>query len=369
LYVLWVAPTTLFAKSTALKIVEEVARDAFPHLLLPQEFTPEALLSELAGKDPPGLDDLPQDVRDLWQERRNFAAQRGLIMEEFSSILASAKKDYNAGLTETILRLYDCPISWERRTQTHGLVKIRAAYTTLLSATTPMALGPFLTRHAWLSGFWPRFALLSPEEERPLFRRTDKRPERPGWLVEQLSRLACQKLPGATYPMPPKSLPIAFESEAYEAWKRYDQAVRYALLTDALEDSLWGLYGRLPTQAVKVAIILAALDWDSEEAPVITLAHWARAQQIVEHWRASVHRLLVPVRIQEERRQEERVLSVIKRAGQQGVTVRDVYRALNMGRDEVEAVINHLVKDGIVTENRIQPTSKGGRPTYRYTVT
>ena len=169
--------------------------------------------------------------------------------------------------------------------------------------------------------------------------------------------------------MPPKSLPIAFESEAYEAWKRYDQAVRYALLTDALEDSLWGLYGRLPTQAVKVAIILAALDWDSEEAPVITLAHWARAQQIVEHWRASVHRLLVPVRIQEERRQEERVLSVIKRAGQQGVTVRDVYRALNMGRDEVEAVINHLVKDGIVTENRIQPTSKGGRPTYRYTVT
>ena len=289
-------------------------------------------------------------------------------MEEFSGVLASAKKDYNAGLTETILRLHDCPPSWERRTQTHGLIKIRAAYTTLLSATTPMALGPFLTRHAWLSGFWPRFAMLSPEEDRPPFRRTEVQPQRPSWLTEHLSKLACKMLPGTMYPTPPESHPVVLSGEAYEAWKRYDQAVRYDLLTDELDSALWGLYGRLPTQAIKVATILAALDWEEGSKPVITLAHWTKAQQVVEGWRASVHRLLVPMRVQEEQQREERVFNTIRRAGQQGATIRDIYRVLSMTRDEVEAIIRRLITDGIITEEHIQSTRQGGRPTVRYEV-
>ena len=367
-YVLWVASTTLFAKSTALQIVEELAHAALNHLLLPQEFTPEALLSELAGKDPPGMDDLPDETRELWRARRNFAAQRGLVADEFSGLLASARKDYNAGLTETILRLHDCPPQWEKRTQTHGLVRVRNAYLSILSATTPSALGPFVARGAWMSGFWPRFALLSPEEDRPAFRRAEKQPRRPEAMVEHLSWLACKALSSPTYPNPPEARPVHFTDDALDAWRRFDRAVRYDLLTGDLDESLWGLYGRLPSQGVKVATILAALDWDGEGQPVIEVGHWARAQQIVESWRASVHRLLVPARVQAEQRQEERILNVIRGAGQQGVTLRDIYRPLGVARDEVEPIVRNLVQDGLVTETHVKTTSQGGRPTMRYII-
>jgi hypothetical protein len=364
LYIVWAASTTLFAKSTGLAIVEELARDALNHLLLPAEFTPEALLAELAGKDPPGLDDLPADVRELWQQRRNFAAQRGLLLEEFSGILASAKKDYNAGLTEHLLRLHDCGRSWSKRTQGGGLVTVKYPYISLLGATTPEALAAFLTRTAWLSGFWPRFALLSPDVERPPFKRTEKRPERPAWLVEGLSKLANHDLPVPTFPAPPVARPVTLAPDAYEAWRRYDRAMRYDLLTDELDNRLWGVYGRLPTQAVKISVILSALDWSGEVEPNVTLGHWARAQQIVEKWRASVHRLLVPAQAQEETRREERVLAAYGRAGESGVTVRDVYRTLGMERSEVERLTNNLLRDGLLEE--VRGEQRTGRRTTRY---
>ncbi|MBK8035353.1 MAG: hypothetical protein IPK17_38775 [Chloroflexi bacterium] len=47
--------------------------------------------------------------------------------------------------------------------------------------------------------------------------------------------------------------------------------------------------------ALKLALILAIMDWTDEgmpNTPRITTVHWARGQMLAEEYRASVHRLL-----------------------------------------------------------------------------
>ena len=89
------------------------------------------------------------------------------------------------------------------------------------------------------------------------------------------------------------------------------------------------------------------MDWGGEEQPVITRAQWARAQQIGEDWRASVHRLLVPARVQEEQQQEEKLIAIVDRAGTVGYTAREVSQLANQPRDEVEPILERLARDEI----------------------
>ena len=362
LYILWCAPTTLFAKTTGQNAALDLANETIWHLLLPQENTPEALLAELTGKEPSNLNDIP-GMADRWIERRNFAAQRGLIYDELTQLLTSARKDYNAGLSELLLRLHDCPANWMKRTQGGGLAEVRCAYLSILAATTPAGLRPYLGASDWLSGFWPRWAILYPQTERPKFKRTDQRPQRPANLTERLSKLASHDLPKPQWPNPPEARACELSPEARAGWEKYDQACCYDLLNESLDERLWGSYGRLPTQAIKVSLLLAALDWNGDGVPMITLGHWTRAQTIVESWRAAIHNLLAALAIGGDERLEDRIVTRLGEAGGEGATIRDLYRMLGENREMVERAVANLERDGLIAR---QKHGTQGRPKMAY---
>lgn len=366
LFILWVALTTLYAKSTGLDVAYRLARDAILYLLLANELTPEALMSELAGHEPSGLASLPEDDRNLWLAGRDFAAQRGILLDEAASLFASFRRDYNTGLAESFLRLYDCGTLYRRVTRGTGFAVVRNVYFSFIGATTPASLRRADVAALWESGFWPRFALLTPSEE-PTWRRSEER-EYPAGLADGLQRLAEVHLETPTYPDPPIAKDVILGEGVFQRWEVYDKAMRYDLLTSANKPDprLWGVYGRLPTQALKVAMILAALDWSGNAVPVITLGHWARAQAIVEAWRASAHRLLEMLTEDGERGQENRIEELLREAGQAGATIRDLQRRTGQKRPEVESILNALVKDNIVEEVTYKPPR--GRSTIRYRI-
>jgi hypothetical protein len=173
-----------------------------------------------------------------------------------------------------------------------------------------------------------RFALLTPEpnySERPALPMSPA----PLALAERLKRLH-EQLPEP----PPLSQGSAAHHEqgchADRAWplsadiwsacRAYEQALRAMTAPGStLDDRLRATYGRLHVQAIKVALLLAALDWsdgvDSTPRPHVTLAHWCRAQEVVEGWRASAHRLLADLGETEESRLEERILRFLRARG------------------------------------------------------
>lgn len=365
LYVAWLAPTTLYAKTTALSVCERLALDALPHLLIASEYTPEALLGELAGHAPANLegDGLSDRDREIWRAGRNLAGARGVIADEISGLFSSFRRDYAVGLREMILRLADAPPIYKRITRGSGLVVVRTAALALIGATTPSRLRRINLEAWWLDGLAARFALLTPDSPpmRPSDEDDDAPVERPPALAETLSRLANVLLPTPTYPDPIPCCDVAIDDEALRLANSYNVSLTYDILANAdrPDERLEGSYGRLPTMAWRVALILAALDWAEERGALrVTVAHWARAQQIAESWRASAHRALAALVEDEAAAEnaaiEDRILRYINGAGPHGVRMRDIYRALSLRRETAEAVVAGLVRDGLVEQKIIK---------------
>lgn len=371
LYLMVVAVSTYYRKSAGLSLASEVARLAIPHMLMPQPGSPENFMSMLGGVLPPNFSDIPQQDRARLEKGNRYAAQRGLLRDELSGLFKSMGRDYMAGLKELIMTLYDCPAYLDSNTNNKGLVVIRDAALSILGAATPAELATALSSADWFNGNLARFALLTPEPdyvERP----APKESQTPTDLANRLKRLH-EKLPE-----PP--LPDALgEKKSSEAWSlsadiwsachAYEQALRAMTApSSSLDDRLRAIYGRLHVQAIKVAILLAALDWaDGDDAlprPKVTAAHWYRAQQITEAWRASAHRLLADLGENEEGRLEARVLGLLRACGG-SATVRDIYRTLRSPRKTVLEALKALEDDGRVL--RVQNAYSGrGRPPEKY---
>ncbi len=366
LFVAWVAPSTLFRKSTGMDLARRTAWSAIRHLLTPQDTTPEALVSDLAGREPSHFEDIAAVHQELWRRRRDFAAQRGLMLDEFSGLLASAGRDYNAGLLELYMRAFDCTEHFERITRGQGLVVVRDAYLSLLGASTPAALGPHLSApQLWANGWWPRFALLCPPDERPAWHvpTADPGVGLPFDLTDALHRLD-ERLPRPSWPETPPALPVRLDQGAFELWQPYSKALTYDLLGDGLDDRLHAAYGRLPTQALKIATILAALDWpDRESVPRIMEPHMMRAMTIAEDWRASFHRLLELTVQTVEGVRRGRLIRLVARAGLAGLSLRDIWRGMrDVDVDELQKLADQAVDLGELDRASNPVGTKGGRP-------
>jgi predicted transcriptional regulator len=126
-----------------------------------------------------------------------------------------------------------------------------------------------------------------------------------------------------------------------------------------LDERLKGVYGRMHVQAFKLAALFAALDWLKirDDAPTVTVEHWNTAQTICDGWRMSAHRLLEQLdksgEAVVERRQQDRVLTVIQEAGAAGIAMRDLYRKLNLPAKQARQLAQDLIRAGLIEERRI----------------
>jgi len=361
LYIMLVAVSTYYRKSAGLSLACEVARLALPHMGLPQPGSPENFMAMLGGVLPPNFMEIPQADRERLEKGNRYAAQRGLLRDEISGLFKSMGKDYMAGRKELMMTLYDCPPYLDSNTNNKGRVVIRDAALSILGATTPAELGRALSTADWSNGNLARFCLVTPERD---YR------ERPASAESQPPADLANRLCGLHERLPePAQADALGEQKVSEAWslaadiwpqvRVYEQALRAMTAPDSnLDDRLRAIYGRLHVQAIKVAILLAALDWADggkrRAHPKVTVAHWYRAQGISEEWRASAHRLLAGLGENEEARLENRLLGLLRSAGGRA-TLRELYRTLRSPRKPVMEALRALEQDGCVVKVDLPP--------------
>jgi hypothetical protein len=365
LYVMLVAVSTYFRKSAGLNLGANVARAAMPHMLMPQPGSPENFMNMLGGVLPPNFEDIPAADRERLLKGNAFAAQRGILRDELSALFKSMGRDYMSGMKELLMQLYDCPAYLDSNTNNRGMVVIHDTALSILGAATPAELATSLTQNDWYNGNLARFVLLTPEPE---YRERPARKQNafPAELAARLERLH------EVLPPPPAptalgdSAPAATWSLVAHLWepcRAYEQALRSMTAPEsALDDRLRAVYGRLHVQALKVAILLAALDWadgGAQDHPIVAKAHWYRAQQIVETWRASAHRLLHDLGENEESRLEERILRLLK-AHPAGLSLRSIYKTLKANRRAAAETLNALEQDGQVRRVTLTPDGRPG---------
>jgi hypothetical protein len=362
LFMLGVAPTTLYGKTVSLNCAADLLEEAAPYFLLPREMSNEAFLEEMMGKQPNDYESLPEWRRKRWEQSRRFAGQRGQLMDEASSLFTSFTKDYMRGQAEMYLILYDSNRALERRTMQKGLIVVSDPCLSFYGMTTPALFREAgQDRKHWGSGLWIRFSFLTPTDS-PKWTPPRKDPNPvPPELVDPIKDLAERKLP---LPPPPSErrdppMTIGFEQDAFDAYLNYDRAMSHELLTgkDRPPEELWGTYGRQSAKAIKIAINLCALDWSGEGKPVITLAHWHRAQGMAEDLRTSMHRLLAWLNRDGRDDEEQRLYNVCE-ASEKGLSMRELERKTGKDRGFVQTLVTRMVHDGLL-EPRESDNSRG----------
>ena len=363
LYMMFIADTTFYRKTTAYKLGEQILVSAIPHLLMPTPGSPERFQDALAGHAPSNFDKLPQEHQGVVLQAMKFAAQRGLFKDEIAGLFGSFKRDYMSGMKDFLLEVYDCPDYIAKETQS-GLAIIRNAAPSILGVTTPAGLSGAISIADFDNGLLPRFALLTPESdyiERPTLAQSVSPPPA---IQEGLVSLY------EALPMPQKSemgwdaaqalrLPV----ESWEGCMAYSNHLRQKCdprRDTPLDDRLKGIYGRLHVQAMKVAMICATLDWvekPEDASPSVRDRHWHLGQAIAEHWRVSAHRLVRHLdrsgMAREESRLQDRILGAIRKAGAEGVTLHTVYKNHNLQAAVARGIAKDLVQAGQIVETRI----------------
>jgi hypothetical protein len=360
LYTLFIAPSTLYTKSTGLNIVDKLLyRAGLSHLLLPQRATPQALVNDLCVQKLPGQQGVDLDK---FLKRRAFAAQRSYIRDEVSSLFAEMRRDFNAGLLELILELYNCKPEVTEMTISRGDITIRDTYMSFLGVSTPSEMAAHLTNSAfWSNGLWARFALLSPDEP-PRYAFYPQQSEGMGDLAARLrtiynlfpepaARLVSEEddqgkpVSSIQVANAQAATPAQLESGVWEAWRAYHKACHDMLQGNSVEEELHPNYGRFPGMVMKTAMVLAVMD--SETLPIqIDLAHYARAQQIVERWRVSLHRIWKQQAETEDEINARRIYDYLKRTG--GADSRALQQMLHIRARPVKEALEVLEESGQV---------------------
>lgn len=354
LYVMIIAISTFYHKTTSLRLAERMLRRTMPYMHLPEPGSPENLLLQISGAESL-LDGMREEDRARYRRGiTHFAAQRLIIRDEMSGLFKSMGKDYMAGMKERLMQLYDAPDELPMSTNSKGIVIIRDGALNILGTTTPASLGCAVTSVDWRDGTLARFCLITPE---PGY---EDRPPAAGREPSDALEAAISKL-HSSLPEPtlggegdrPRSERWAIDVQPYKHFINYAKALR-AMTAEytGLDDRLRALYGRHPTKALKIAIILAALDWitdGNQDRPHICEPHWFRAQQIAEEWRASAHRCLKEMSTSAFNEAEVRVRYILGRFPQ-GITRMDLYRKSDLSARQLDDVLAALIEAGEVEE-------------------
>lgn len=377
LYVLVIAKTSLYRKSTAMGKAKEILKAAgLEPLLLPTDVTPEALFDELAGVKPANFDSMGMDDRKEWLLGRSVAAQRSFMKDECSSIFANLKKDYNAGLTELLLEGYQGDGGkLKKLLKSKGLISVKDMCLSFLGATTPVMYSKYITNEESENGFIARFAIITPEGIPP-YNVCDEPPPIPHSVVAQLRRMFLDVLPWHGNEKPhgsdlmsevvtPPVMSASVAPEALEQLGEYRKALNYDMLIgNDVEESKAAAYTRLGTMAVKVALLLAAVDTQSGQVR-IEPHHAYAAQLLCERWRESLYRLDRDVARSAENG-NEKVMNYLRTVGEKGATIRDIMRDCAIKqRNYLEDVLKALHEDGSIEKFDHKPDG-AGRPSTRF---
>ena len=333
LFLFILGPSSSARKTTVLDMVRDYLAEVDPSLILPNEFTPEALWSCLA--------------------KRNHGT---VFSRELNSWLDSMLgKDYNRGLASTLGNIYDHTGCITRETKKDGLITVNDAVITLLGVGVDEYLIDHLKEMDMVSGFWPRVTLVR------LLPQTGKTYRSPGMFIlephilDKLRVIAIQKGGEIKYS---KINPLR---EAYAA-----QLYREAAELDNI--NLAAGYSRLEWIVVKIATLLQLADYpDSKEIEpdafndAVTLVNYVKQQMpgfYGEHTKPG-----------QEAKLAAWALKFIKKKDEKGtawVPYRDILQHSHADTGKLQAALGRLLATEECQPSDIPSLTKGGRPGKAY---
>lgn len=348
LWFILIGKTRVARKSTTISKVEEYVEEIAPEILLPKDFTPEALITELS------------------ERTLNGVTHAAWIHDEVSQFFeALKKKDYMASTDALLSRIYDGR-DYHRSTITRGREVIRKPYLTVFIASTDV-LPTYFSELYIRQGFLNRFLYIVADRGklRPL-EFIDKEDVR-----HELQKLGDEWL---------KELFLAtnvyifdLDDEAKKFYHEFEHWVDNKILNENLGIKE-GFYGNLPNALLKLAGVyhISTMEAHEFKNPIpfikVNKHDFERAALFLAECEKWFDQVITLMKISPQRRQvvvEEGELEYIKtiiRAHGGEIRLNDLVKEAKMSLDRVNRLIDTLVAAKEVEWVKIRPKGGRGRP-------
>jgi hypothetical protein len=273
LWFMLLADTTLTRKSTAMDMAMDMLLSVDPDAVLATDGSIEGLLTSVSTR--PGRPGI------FWRD-------------EFSGLLdAIRKKDYLAGMIETLTKLYDG--KYQKRVLRKEVIEIRDPILIIFCGGIRSKVLELLDLEAIVSGFGPRFVYVEAESDinnyRPIGPITDEQDRQREKLVAELQDIRSRYTATDTIHIGEQTITTTRIWDAHltpEAWDRYNKFERQ-MVQDGVSSSSPEIFtpmlDRLSKSALKAAVLIAASRQEPEAK--IAVEEWdvLRAIGYAELWR------------------------------------------------------------------------------------
>lgn len=334
------ADTTLTRKSTAMDIAVDLLAEVDVDTIMATDGSLEGLLQGLSMR--PGRPSI-------------------FLRDEFTGLLeAMTKKDYMAGMAETLTKLYDG--KFQKRILRKETIEIRDPCLITFAGGIRSKTQQLLTFEHISSGFIPRFIFLTASSDVSKVRPLGPPIQRDIAVREELLAEIRQMyafynqtidihVEGTGIQLSPVARKWKGELTA-EAWARYgkfESSLLDAGVQSEHPDLMTPLYARLGISALKAAVLLAASEMQDEV--IVEEIHVLHAISFAERWRQYAIDVVNGVGMTQSEREIERVYNSIKR--QPGISRSQLMQHHHLTAQNANALFTTLEQRGMITANKM----------------
>jgi hypothetical protein len=336
LWFLLLADTTLTRKSTALDLAIDLLIQVDPDVIMATDGSIEGLFTSLSFR--PGRPSV-------------------FLRDEFSGLLeAMTKKDYYAGMSETLTKMYDG--KFQKRVLRRETIEVRDPRLLIFAGGIKTKILSLLQYEHVSSGFLPRFILIAAESNidrlRPLGPpRTDTMEGRQRILEELqlLKRFYSQKIEikiGEAVLEQQRSWAVELTTGAWELYNMMEQRLLQTGLSSNRQDLLTPTMDRLAKSGLKAAILIAA---SRKEGDVrVTERDIYKAFSYVIEWRDFAIEAIRSIGLTGLERQIESILKLIK--NKPGILRGSVMQNYHLSKREADMIFDTMEQRGLI--NRVK---------------
>lgn len=331
LWVLLMAPSSLYRKSTSIGIGARTLAATGLNLILPNEFTQERLVETLSVQ-PQGL----------------------FVFYEFMTLATSLEKDYMVGAKAFLTELFDSPMFYTRHTKS-GDFEIKDPCISILAGTTTEWFLERMKERDLYGGFLTRFIFVPCSEKNRIMSfppaHNKEKKEALAFYLEQLNNVHS---------------PARFSEEALaiqNSWYEIN------CVKEAHKHSgfIGSFINRLQIYLLKLAVLEQLARSYEDHVIVVSKEAMDSAVESVNFLKKSIE-LLCGEELTFDKYQEHRkkILKMIQSRKEEGISKSELLTATRMPSWQLQEVLSALIEEDKIIEEEILSDGQAGRKKTKY---
>lgn len=337
--------STLTRKTTAMRLAVDMLKDIDETLILATDGSAEGLLT--------GLSHRPKHVSIFWKDE---------VSGFFDSI---NRKDYLAGLPETLTQLYDVPKVLTRLLRKET-VTISEPYFIFFGGGIRDKVYSLINDEYILSGFLPRFLVVSGENDLTRIRRTGPPTtlsnERKDNIVRSLTDIkerynaTVETSIGGEKIQWPSRIEARLTDDAWEYYGSLEDKLTHAGAESDLAMLALPTFTRLSFSLLKMALLVAASRRlpDASNHLIVEVSDIKQAAFYIERWGHYSIDLLLNAGKSQTEKVISRALALVRR--KDGLTKSELMQRMHLTAREAKDLIDTMVQRGLIDT---KPSGRG----------